>query len=230
MKTYAVLLAGGSGLRMNIDLPKQFMTFNNKTIMEYTVDKFNKCSMIDEIVIVMNKQYISKAQEILNKVKFNKNVVVIEGGSSRQESTYMALKHLSNKNADIVVIHDVVRPFITEDIIKKSILEAADYGAVDVCVKATDTIVKEKDGFIDFIPRREELYNGQTPQVFKYSIIKKAHEAAINDNFTDTTDDVKLVLRIGQKVKIVEGSYDNIKLTTQSDIELFKKLFGKEGN
>ncbi|MDP4143935.1 MAG: 2-C-methyl-D-erythritol 4-phosphate cytidylyltransferase [Bacillota bacterium] len=228
MRIYAILLAGGSGSRMNMDKPKQFLKFEDKTIMEHTVEKFVKSQIIDEIVIVMNKQYIDESKAIIDKRCYDKRISIIEGGSSRQESTFNALEYLKDKNPEIVVIHDIVRPFITDAIIRESVEEARIYGAVDVCVKTTDTIVQSSNGFIDTIPKREFLYNGQTPQVFKYEIIKKAHDVAVSEKFTDTTDDVKLVLRINEKVKIVEGSYDNVKLTTQSDIELFKKLFTKE--
>jgi 2-C-methyl-D-erythritol 4-phosphate cytidylyltransferase len=224
---YAVLLAGGSGQRMQMDKPKQFMEFDGKSIMEYTIEKFDTCEMIDEIVAVMNENYIDEAKNIIRNKCFNKNIHIISGGSTRQASSYEAIKFLKDKNAEIVVFHDMVRPFINHDIIEKSIEETKEHGAVDVCVKTTDTIIKNKDGFVDSIPDRSELYNGQTPQVFKYDIITKAHETALEEGFTNTTDDVKLVLRIGNKVKIVEGSYENIKLTTQSDIELFSKIISK---
>jgi len=225
MRIFGILLAGGTGSRMNLDKPKQFLAFRNKTIMEYTIEKFVKCSSIDEIVLVMNSEYIGEAKGIIERNNYGKIIDIIPGGNTRQESTYNALKFIEDRKVDIVVIHDSVRPFVTNLIIENAIVAAIEYDGSDVCVKTTDTIVCEKDGFILQIPDRNILYNGQTPQTFKYNVIKSSHERALQEKFIETTDDVKIALRYGYKIKIVEGSYSNIKLTTQEDIEILKRLF-----
>jgi len=225
MRIFGILLAGGTGSRMNLDKPKQFLAFRNKTIMEYTIEKFVKCSSIDEIVLVMNSEYIGEAKGIIERNNYGKIIDIIPGGNTRQESTYNALKFIEDRKVDIVVIHDAVRPFVTNLIIENAIVAAIEYDGSDVCVKTTDTIVCEKDGFILQIPDRNILYNGQTPQTFKYNVIKSSHERALQEKFIETTDDVKIALRYGYKIKIVEGSYSNIKLTTQEDIEILKRLF-----
>jgi D-ribitol-5-phosphate cytidylyltransferase len=223
-----VILAGGSGRRFGNTLPKQFVKIKNKSILFHTLDIFNSCKKIHKIIIVLQKNYINKIKKEIEQKNFKKIFQFIEGGFSRQESSYNALKFLKSNKDDIIVIHDAARPFITHNIIEKSIINAKKFGAVDVVVKATDTIIKVKDGFIKEIPNRDNYYLGQTPQSFKFSIIWNAHLQARKEGDLNASDDAKLVLRLGHKVKIIEGSYDNIKLTHRSDLSLINAKFKKK--
>jgi 2-C-methyl-D-erythritol 4-phosphate cytidylyltransferase len=221
----AVILSAGTGKRFDMDIPKQFIEINSKPLLVYTVEAFEKSSCIDLIIISINKNMKKKTLSILKKYKFKKNIKVIEGGKTRQESSYNALKYLDKYDPKIVVIHDAVRPFLTQKIIKDSVNAARKYGAVDVVIPATDTIVNAVHGFIADIPDRNRLYYGQTPQSFDYRLILEAHEKANNEGYNISTDDAKLALRAGHKVKIIKGNSFNIKLTNKFDLIFFQALF-----
>ncbi|MEM2147602.1 MAG: 2-C-methyl-D-erythritol 4-phosphate cytidylyltransferase [Candidatus Bathyarchaeia archaeon] len=222
----AVILAAGKGERMlGTALPKQFIKLKNKPLLAYTLNVFQQCNRIDGIVLVTNSNKKDYCRNfVVKRFGFSKVKKIIVGGETRQESSYNGIKALENERVDIVVIHDAARPFVNEDIIVRCIEAAEKYGASDVCVKATDTVVKEKDGFIEEIPDRSILWYGQTPQAFKYRLILAAHEKAKRDSFLKATDDASLVLRLGHKVKIVEGSYENIKITNPIDLKIAEKI------
>ncbi|MFZ7119661.1 MAG: 2-C-methyl-D-erythritol 4-phosphate cytidylyltransferase [Eubacteriaceae bacterium] len=225
MKTSCILLSAGKGLRMGGELPKQFMEFDGIPVIIHTLKVIEKCKRIDNIVIVMNQDYIDYTYELIEKYNINKDIDIVKGGESRQGSTFNGLMALKDYNPDIVVIHEAVRPFIDEELINETIDEAVKHGAVDVGVKTTDTMIQVEDGFITGMPDRAILYNGLMPQTFKYDLIVFAHLKAKQDKFDETTDDVRLIYRLGYPVKVVLGSYDNKKLTTKEDIELFNKIY-----
>jgi 2-C-methyl-D-erythritol 4-phosphate cytidylyltransferase len=229
MKTTCILLAAGKGLRFGSELPKQFIKFNDVPVIIHTLNVLDSCERIDNIIIVMNPSYINYMERLLKKYPINKPLKIIKGGETRQESTYNGIKVIeANGGSDIVVIHEGVRPFIDEELVNSTIEAAKEYGAVDVGVKTTDTMVQVKDGLIVSMPDRTTLYNGLMPQTFQYKILKEAHEKAIEDHFDATTDDVRLVHRLGLPVKIVEGSYVNKKLTTKEDVHFFEKYFAEQ--
>jgi 2-C-methyl-D-erythritol 4-phosphate cytidylyltransferase len=225
----AIILAAGKGERiLGTTVPKQFIKLKNKPILAYTLEVFQQCNRINGIVLVVNsdkKDYCEN--EIIKRFSFSKVEKIVVGGKTRQESSYNGIKALKNEKADIVVIHDAARPFVTKEIIIECIEAAKDYGASDVCVNATDTIVKEKYGFIEEIPDRSSLWCGQTPQAFRYELILEAHEKARRKFSVKATDDASLVLKLGHKVKIVEGSYENIKITNPIDIKTAEKILEK---
>jgi len=224
---YAIILAGGTGSRMDHYLPKQFLELYNKPIIIYTLEKFKQNHHVDKILIVIHPEWRTFLKKVLTKFDFS-DCWITEGGKSRKESSYNGLLFLQKKKIkkdDIVIIHDAVRPFVNEKIINEGIRAAKQYGAVDVVVKTVDTIVQvNKKGFIKNFPIREELYNGQTPQIFKFEVILKAHKKALQKEIPNVTDDCKLVLESGHKVKIIEGDYENIKITTMADLKLAKKI------
>lgn len=161
-------------------------------------------------------------EEIIKRYKFKK-IRLVEGGKERQDSVYNGLRELSPQT-DIVVIHDGVRPFVPVNIIEKSITAAAKYKAVGVAVPVKDTIkVVDKNHTIKNTPDRKTLWAMQTPQSFTYDIIMRAYEKAMRDGFYGT-DDTVLVERLGLPVKIIEGAYENIKITTPEDI-VFAETF-----
>jgi len=223
-----IILGGGGGARMKSSIPKQFLYIGGKPIIVYTIEAFQRCDAIDEIIVVMHKDWIKKTQKFVSKYHLSKVSNIIQGGKTRMDSSYKGLLYLKESEPEIVVIHDAVRPFVTQRIVKESVETARRYGAVDVVVKTTDTIVNAKNNFINGIPDRRYLFNGQTPQTFKYSLILKAHEFARKNNPSMVTDDARLVLNMKKKVRIINGDYENIKLTTKADIELAETIIKRK--
>lgn len=223
-----VILAGGMGSRMGMqDMPKQFIDVYGKPILVHTLEKFDNNINIDKICIVCVKDYIEDVEILVRKFEIKKVDLIVEGGSTRQESVNNALNELSRscKEDDIVVIHDSVRPLISSRIIDDNIFCAKEYEAVDTVIPASDTIVKSVNNIdIDSIPVRKELYLGQTPQSFKFGLIKKAHENAKVNNIEDSTDDCRLVLKMNHKVNLVEGDKMNFKITSAEDLTLLKAI------
>lgn len=218
-----VIVAAGTGSRMKKDINKQFIKLKNKEIVAHTIEKFYNSENIDDIVVVIREdeeEYFNK--NIKEKYGFT-NIKVAHGGNERQDSVFNGIKMLK-KECDVVLIHDGARPFVTDDIIKRSINKANEYNAIVVGVKVKDTIkVVSDNGNIVDTPNRSYLWAVQTPQVFKYDIITKAYEDAYNNNYYGT-DDAMLVERIGYNVKMIEGSYNNIKITTQEDLEFGEQI------
>lgn len=206
MKTTAIITAGGTSSRFG-NRNKLLEKINGKEVIKYTVEAFEKAD-VDEIIICANKAIIPD----LSNMFVHK---IIEGGISRQASVYNGLK--AADKCDYVLIHDGARPVITPEIINRTIDLVKEKNAVSVMTKTIDTIKEVEDGRIIKTIDRSKLYNTQTPQAFKYEWILSAHEKLKGQNFTD---DAGMLEALGYEVYIVDGSYKNIKITTQSDIEL----------
>ena len=218
-----VIVAAGTGSRMNMGINKQFIKLEGKEIIAYTIEKFYNNSNIEDIVVVVKEdesEFFKK--EILDKYNF-KNVKIAYGGKERQDSVYNGLKLLDEK-CDVVLIHDGARPFVSDKIIDKSIEEAKENKAIVVGVPVKDTIkVIDNDKNIVDTPNRSVLWAVQTPQTFDYNILIDAYKDAFKNKFYGT-DDAMLVERIGYKVKMLEGSYNNIKITTQEDLNIGSQI------
>lgn len=215
MKKYSLIItAGGTSSRYG-NKNKLLEKINDKTVIEETVSKFIDFDEIDEVIISANNSIIEILQKLLN----NPKVKIIEGGNTRQKSVYNALQIVNN---DYVLIHDGARPLIKKDTITYVLEAVLDKNAVTVMTKTTDTI-KEVDssGRIIRTIDRSKLYNTQTPQAFKTSIIKDVHEKLKDGNFTD---DCSMLEELNIPVYIVNGSYTNIKITIKSDLD-FAKLY-----
>ena len=225
MKTIAIILAGGKGKRMGAPVSKQFIEIDDKPVIYYTIKKFEEVEEIDEIILVLPKDEIDYFKfNIQNRFNFNISRI-IEGGAERQDSVYNALR--SVEDADIVLIHDGARAFVTNEIIKNGIRYAKEYGAAAPGVMPKDTIkVKDKDSFSKNTPIRERLVAVQTPQCFKYSLIKECHENVKREKKI-VTDDTMVVEQYGHNVYLYEGDYKNIKITTKEDL-ILAKAFVKE--
>ncbi len=217
--TTAIILAGGTGKRMNSNVSKQLLKINDKHILEITIEKFQSNNNISEIIIVSNEKDLKFLQDnICNK--FSKIKKVVLGGEERQYSVYNALKHVSN-NVQYILIHDGVRPFVSHSNINKIIFETIEYEAVVLGVPSKNTIksVDEK-GFIKTTLNRSELFEIHTPQCFEKNIIKEAYEKLIKEP-VQVTDDASVVEKFTEKkVKLVIDSYNNIKITTKEDLNL----------
>lgn len=214
----AVIVAAGKGTRMNLDINKQYIKICNIPVLARTLKVFEECEAVNEVVLVVNEADISYCrQELAERYGFSKVKSIVPGGRERQQSVCNGLIKV-DKHADIVIIHDGARPFLTESCITDSIKEAAEYGAACVAVPVKDTIkVVDNENYISSTPDRDKLWAIQTPQTFKYEVIMKAHEKARQDNYSGT-DDAVMVEHAGGRVKLVLGSYLNIKITTQEDI------------
>lgn len=222
MKNYAIILASGTGSRFGADIPKQFVKIADKTILEHTIEIFEKSEYINEIFIVITPEYRDFAQEILLKNSYKKVTKLLNGGEIRKESSYIGINAIEDEEAN-VLIHDCARPFVSQRIIKDCIKALEQYSAVGVAIPTSDTIVETNNGIIKNVPPRSNLMRMQTPQGFKMSVIKEAHELSKNDkNFTD---DCGLIVKNGLcDVYIVNGDDKNIKITYPSDISLAEKL------
>lgn len=223
-----VILAGGVGMRMgNVDIPKQFIEIYGKPLIVHTMESFDTHPEIDGIVIVALKEWHEDIRIWLRKYEINKVKAIVDGGSTRQESIYNSLEYLNEymEADDIVVIHDAARPLISHRIITDNIKYTKEYGAVDTVIPTADTIVRSLDAkTIKDVPTRKELYLGQTPQSFKYSIISNAHKKVIDSEVKDATDDCQLVLKMNRDVYLVEGEKLNFKITTPEDLLLLKSI------
>ncbi|MGI6485652.1 MAG: 2-C-methyl-D-erythritol 4-phosphate cytidylyltransferase [Thermoanaerobacterales bacterium] len=215
MQVSAVIAAGGRGKRMNIGFSKQFLNIKGRPILYYTLSTFESFNMFKEIILVVGQADFTHAQNILKNYKFMKTRLV-NGGNERQDSVYNGLRALSTQT-DIVVIHDGVRPFVKRDLIKRTIDAACEYKAAGAAVPVKDTIKIVENEKIKHTPDRKTLWAMQTPQTFDYQLILNAYETAFKNGYYGT-DDAVLVERIGLPVKIIEGAYENIKITTPEDI------------
>lgn len=224
LKNYGIILASGSGSRYGADIPKQFVKIAGKTILEHTIEVFEKADGINEIFVVITPEYRTMAEEILLKNNYKKVSKLLNGGAIRKESSFIGISAIEEDEAN-VLIHDCARPFITQKIISDCIEALKTYNAVDVAIPSADTIVEvDENNIIKNIPNRSKLKRGQTPQCFKLSTIKKAHELSKNDS--NFTDDCGLIVKYGLgDVYVVEGDVENIKVTYPSDIFMADRLF-----
>ena len=222
ISNYAIILASGSGSRYGADLPKQFSKIGEKTILEHTLSVFENNENIDKIILVVTPNFIDFAQKIIENMDCKKVEKIIEGGDLRKDSSYNGVFAVDEKEAN-VLIHDCARPFVTDRIINDCIKALKKYDAVNVAIPAVDTIIEVENGLIKSTPNREKLMQVQTPQCFKLSLIKKAHELAKND--TKFTDDCGLITKNNlADVYVVQGEIENFKITYPKDFYLAEKI------
>lgn len=221
MKNIALILASGTGSRFGADCPKQFVEVKGRCILQHTVEKFQNNKNIDEIYLVTNPEYVDEVIKLTNIYPKVKNVTA--GGETRKDSSYNGISSIPYDEAN-VLIHDGVRPLISDKIINDCIEALNTHPAVCVAIDSTDTIyVTDNDGRILDVPNRKTLKRAQTPQCFKLSLIKKAHELAKDDKTCNVTDDCGLIMHYNlSDVHVVEGSEINIKITFPNDIEFAK--------
>lgn len=213
-----LIAAAGQGKRMKSDTNKQYLNLGSKPVLAHTLKHFVENDLVDEIIIIVREDELEECEkEVVEKYYLHENIKIVSGGSERQYSIYNGLQALDN-NCHIVIIHDGARPFITKQIIDSSIDEVVGTNAVGVGVPVKDTIkiVNDNSLIID-TPDRSKLWSIQTPQTFMKEILFKAHKKAKEEDYLGT-DDCVLVERIGHPVKMIMGSYENIKITTPEDL------------
>jgi 2-C-methyl-D-erythritol 4-phosphate cytidylyltransferase len=229
MKISAIIVAAGKSKRIKDKLPKQFIKIGGKPVLTHTLESFERCEEVDEIILVVSEDWLTYCStEVVDKYEFKKIKRVISGGEKRQDSVYKALLAVP-KNTAIVIIHDGVRPLINPSKITESIKMCKECQAVILAVPIKETVKRVEDGSVHTTLNRERLWTAQTPQTFDYETLLDAFEKAKKDGFTGT-DDASLVERIGIKVKIIEGDYDNIKITTPEDLILAEEILKKRKN
>ncbi|MCH7964693.1 MAG: 2-C-methyl-D-erythritol 4-phosphate cytidylyltransferase [Bacteroidetes bacterium] len=223
MRTIAIIPAGGKGIRGGIAAPKQYLKFNGKELIVYTLDIFQQNEMIDEIIISAEGNYINLLNDLKEKYNLSKISKVVEGGNTRQYSVYNALKSLTAAaDNELVAVHDAARPLLPQEVLIDAVQTAKQKGNALVCIKAKDTLITGNEVVESYLDR-DEVYYVQTPQIFPHSILMKAMKNAYENNFVGT-DESMLVRQIGEKVNIVEGSVYNFKVTTADDIKMFERL------
>ena len=217
-KYAAIVLAAGSGKRMNSQVHKQYLIIQDRPVLYYSLKEFED-SAVDEIVLVVGKgeeEFCRK--EIVDKYGISKVKAIVEGGKERYHSVFEGLKQTSD--ADYVLIHDGARPFVNQDIIRCCIVEVPEYQACVVGMPVKDTIkIADEGGYAKQTPDRKNVWMIQTPQTFSYALIYEAYEEMLKTEDTAITDDAMVLERIkGKKSKLIEGSYRNIKITTPEDL------------
>ncbi len=200
---------------MRAGVNKQFIELRHEPLIVRTLKVFDSDEWCDGIIVVINEAERSQFEQLFSRFHLNKIIALVNGGQERQHSVYNGLKAL--KNSNIVLIHDGARPFVTVEHIHELVTAANEYGAAVPAVRVKDTIKKVHGQFVKETMERSSLWAVQTPQAFHVSLILQAHEQAKKEGYIGT-DDASLVERIGGKVKIVEGDYHNIKLTTPDDL------------
>jgi ribitol-5-phosphate 2-dehydrogenase (NADP+) / D-ribitol-5-phosphate cytidylyltransferase len=234
--TTAVVLAGGTGQRIGLEIPKQLLKIAGKSILEHTLAVFEEAPEIDEVILLMAPGHTEQARQIVEKAGLPKVVSVLEGGATRNETTVRAIEAVGARLAPgedrNLLFHDAVRPLLSGRIISDCVAALQRYEAVDVAIPSADTIIVTRthgsDGeFITDVPDRSRLRRGQTPQAFRLSTIRKAYEIASDDPHFQATDDCSVVLKYLPDVPIhvVPGEEHNVKVTKPVDIFIADKLF-----
>ncbi len=220
----AIITAAGKGTRMNSHINKQYMEIAGIPVLVRTLSVFQQCAEVDDIIIVVNEEDINFCRHtIVEGYNFTKVKSLVSGGAERQNSVYKGLCAAS-KDCGIVLIHDGARPFVTGKNIIDCIDGAIKYGACGVGVRLKDTVkISDPNGFVAATPDRSTLWSIQTPQAFAYETIMDAHNKAIENSYLGT-DDMVLVEKLGIPVKIIEGSYQNIKITTPEDLVIGESI------
>jgi len=224
MKNVAIIPAGGSGKRMDSRFPKQYLPVGDIPLLVHTLKIFQLSLLIDDILLVVPEEDIHKVGSlIVERYSLSKVSQILAGGNKRQDSVKNGLDVIGD-DCDIVLIHDGVRPFISGELIRLAVQEAAKHGAVAVGVPVKDTVKRvDQDGWILETLNRQMLWLTQTPQAFRRLIIQEAYQRAYQDHFYGT-DDASLVERMGHPVRMIPATYENIKITTPEDLLLAELL------
>jgi 2-C-methyl-D-erythritol 4-phosphate cytidylyltransferase len=223
-KVHAIIVAAGKGIRMSNTVRKQYIALDGIPMLSRTLSVFDRCDRIDRIIMAVPEDDIDYCRnEIIPAANMKKEAILVIGGARRQDSVYNSLKAIEEDDG-IILIHDGVRPFVNPEHLVVCIDGAKKHGACILGIPAFDTVkhVNAKNEIIE-TQKRDTLWLAQTPQAFQLKLIKKAHEIAKQEGFSGT-DDASLVERLGEVVKIMPGSRNNIKITNQEDLKLARAL------
>ncbi len=223
MRVVAIIPAGGRGARLGAKEKKPFVILGGKPLVSYALKTFDDCDLIDGIIAASERPCVERLKKIAESFKIRKLIDVVVGGRTRSESVRNCIKRIDFP-ADIVVIHDAARPFVDEGAIRRSIAAAVKFGAGLAAVPESDTVkFTGKNLFVKETLDRNKIFRAQTPQAFRYSLIKKAYAGFGNG----VTDDAGLLEKTGHRVKIVMGSYRNLKITTIEDLKIAEALLSE---
>ena len=219
----AIILVAGNSTRFGQNRNKNFETINDKSILSYSINAFDKNQYIDNIIVVIKQDDRETVEQIINGEQTNKKIDIVLGGNSRQESVYNAIKITKS---DIVIIHDGARPAIKQEYINSEIEEMSNFKGVTIGVKSKDTIkITDDNGIVIDTTKRSNTWIIQTPQCFDRKILLELHEKYKD---TEVTDDCMILEKGGYKIKIIEGDYTNIKVTTYEDMNVIREFLRSE--
>ena len=227
---FGAILAGGKGSRMGVDKPKQFLMLGEKPIIVHTIEKFLICEKIEEVYVGVHPDWVDYTEDLIKKyIVSNKRIKLVPGGSDRNGTIFNIVDEIEKEHGEneehIIVTHDSVRPFVTLRIINENIEAACKYGACDTVVNAVDTIVVSQEGnFISTIPDRRQMFQGQTPQSFKMSMIKRLYQDLTENEKAVLTDACKICVVREVPVRLVRGEVSNMKITTIDDMKMAKAM------
>lgn len=235
---FGAILAGGVGSRMQMsNMPKQFLNLGDKPIVVHTLEKFLLCKDIDKVYVGVHASWVDYMEDLVEKyVSFRKeDVVCVAGGEDRNGTIMNIVQSIEDtygeSDENYIITHDSVRPFVTARIIEDNIIDVKKYDACDTVVTATDTIVVSKDGqVIADIPERKLMYQGQTPQSFKISLLKRLYNELTDEEKQILTDACKICLMRNVPVHLVDGEVSNIKITTVSDYKIAQAMIGEKND
>ena len=225
MKCTAIVLAAGQGKRMNSRVQKQFLLLQGKPLLYYSLACFQNSSVINDMIVVTGKESIDFCKkEIVELYGFTKVKAVIPGGKERYDSVYAGL--CACEGTDYVFIHDGARPFVTEDMLQRLKAAVTEYGACIAGMPSKDTVkIADEKGLVAKTPKRSHVWMIQTPQVFSFGLILEAHNRARQGSMEEITDDAMVIETCtDRKIKLVEGSYENIKITTPEDLLIAERI------
>ena len=230
MKTVALIVAGGKSIRFGGETPKQFRNICGRPMLSWAIDSFEKAKSIDDIVVVAAEEYmIYTSENVIDPYNFSKVRKVVTGGASRRESVLKGLNSLSH-SVEWVAIHDGARPLVSPGDIDRVVEVAIGNKAAILAIKAADTVKRVRDSFIISTLERDSLYMAQTPQVFQYDLIMDVHREHEKSDDDAITDDASMVEKRGFKVKTVEPTSPNFKITTADDMLLAEAVLKGRAN
>ncbi|MBZ0204482.1 MAG: 2-C-methyl-D-erythritol 4-phosphate cytidylyltransferase [Ignavibacteria bacterium] len=228
-KIFCIITAAGSGERFgkgsSVKVPKQFINLCGKPVIIHSLEVFQKCTYITEILVSSNPAYFDLIHTLAIKYRITKLKAVVEGGKTRFESVRNAFRQIESTDNDIVIIHDAARPNISKSFVRRIIEDSLKYGEVIPGCRVRETIKRVyKSGFVKETIDRSELFIVQTPQAFRYEKLAKAYSKCRSAKKTDFTDEAQAIEFAGFKIKMIEGLRDNVKITIPEDVTLLKKL------
>src|SRR5688500_6096420 len=212
----ALVPAGGSGTRLGHRVPKQFLRIAGASSLATTVRRLREHPALSAVIVAAPGPYVRRTRRLLGAGSRRAPITVVEGGATRQESVWRALQ-AAPPSAEIVIVHDAVRPFITRALLEFVVTAAAEAGAAICALPVTETVKRVQDGFVESTVDRAALWSVQTPQAFRTALLREAHDKARRDGIVGT-DDAMLVERLGHRVRVVDGLRGNVKITTRDDL------------